>query len=331
LEVANITSVIDTDVSISPAGSGHIVAGRGILMGGNNIGQVPNIESNSTLTFSTAGGDNNLPVRFSGNALTQVLSITAPTSQDLTLSTESSGNSIIAGKRLLMGGNPIQQAPSLNANGTLTFTTAAGANTSPVDFSGNALTNIKSLNGSGTLTLTTAAGANTSPVDFSNNAVTNIKTINGHNIYSYGNFSMNTTQTLSATNTATRVALDTTTSGASGLTLSSNRITIANAGTYNVNYRGYISRSAGNPTTWVWAQKNGTNIADSAVSISVSSTIPEGVLTKSTLFTFSAGDILDFFWAADATTAPLTYTAAITSPYARPASVAFGVMISIVA
>jgi hypothetical protein len=161
--------------------------------------------------------------------------------------------------------------------------------------------------------------------------ITNLSTLNGHNIYQYGNFTMNATQTLGATNTPTRIAIDTTTSGASGLTLASNRITVANAGYYECSWRGYVSRTGGSPQSWIWARINNVDVADSATSISVTTNVSEGVMVKATILKFNAGDILDFFWAADNVGAPLTYTAAITSPYARPSSVAFGVMMNIVA
>jgi hypothetical protein len=166
--------------------------------------------------------------------------------------------------------------------------------------------------------------------------ITNLSTLNGHNIYSFGNFTMNTTQTLAGSNTPTRVKIDTTTSGATGITLDAitniGRLTFANAGTYNINYRGYFVKGGGSSTTsWIWARKNGTDVVDSATSCVVNNSIDNGETQKSTLITLSAADYLEFWWAADNTNAPLTYTAAITSPYARPSSVAFGVMMNIVA
>ena len=142
----------------------------------------------------------------------------------------------------------------------------------------------------------------------------------------YGNFTMNTTQTLSSLLTPTRVAIDTTTTGAVGLTLSSNRITVVNGGTYECSWRGYALRVSGtSPQDWLWARINNVDVADSMTTVAVNSTITDGVMVKTTLLTFNPGDILDFWWAGDNTGAPLTYIAAQTSTYARPAQVAFGV------
>jgi hypothetical protein len=147
----------------------------------------------------------------------------------------------------------------------------------------------------------------------------------------YGNFTMNTTQTAASLLTPIRVAIDTTSVAVGGLTLASNRITVANGGTYECSWRGYATRVSGtSPQDWLWARINNVDVPNSMTTVATNSNITDGVMVKTTLLTFNPGDVLDFWWSTDNAGSPLTYVAALTSPYARPSQVAFGVTMNLV-
>jgi len=66
-------------------------------------------------------------------------------------------------------------------------------------------------------------------------------------------------------------------------------ITVANAGTYNIQFSAQIETSAGADTAYVWYKKNGTNIADSATKVSLANNTAQ-VMTVNIIDEASAND-----------------------------------------
>jgi hypothetical protein len=167
-----------------------------------------------------------------------------------------------------------------------------------------------------------------------NYAIINCPSINGHTLYAYGNFYNGNTsgQTLTATNTATRVKMDTT-AVSSGITLDSStnigRLTFTNAGTYMVNWSGYLVHGSGTSVkTVIWIRLNGTDLAGTGKRQLTDSGLNDVSISSSSQIVVTAGQYIEFYWAADSLVVPLT-TIAASSPY--PLTPAFSCSIQIVA
>ena len=171
-------------------------------------------------------------------------------------------------------------------------------------------------------------------LDMNNYAIINCPSINGHTLYAYGNFYNGNTsgQTLTATNTATRVKMDTT-AVSSGITLDSStnigRLTFTNAGTYMVNWSGYLVHGSGTSVkTVIWIRLNGTDLAGTGKRQLTDSGLNDVSISSSSQIVVTAGQYIEFYWAADSLVVPLT-TIAASSPY--PLTPAFSCSITIVA
>jgi hypothetical protein len=71
--------------------------------------------------------------------------------------------------------------------------------------------------------------------------------------------------------------------------VSNSRITVANAGTYNIQFSAQIDADAGAGTMYIWFKKNGINIADSATKVELSNN-DASVMTVNILDTASDND-----------------------------------------
>jgi hypothetical protein len=128
------------------------------------------------------------------------------------------------------------------------------------------------------------------------------------------------------------VKIDTTTSGASGITLDAitnvGRLTFSNAGTYEVTWNGYLVRASGTANNFIWIRLNGTDVAGTGKKQRTDAGLSEISIGGSTQVTVTSGQYIEFFWATDDINTSLTsYTAS--SPY--PAIPSFSCAISIIA
>ena len=168
-------------------------------------------------------------------------------------------------------------------------------------------------------------------LDMATHTITNLGQLNGHNLYSYGKFYNTVSQSLTVSGTATRVKLNTAGTVA-GITLDTTtnigRLTFTNAGTYMVTWNGYFVRASGTANNFIWIRLNGTDIAGTGKKQKTDASMSEISIGGSTQVTVTAGQYIEFFWAADDTNTSLTAVAA-SSPY--PATPAFSCAISIVA
>jgi hypothetical protein len=171
----------------------------------------------------------------------------------------------------------------------------------------------------------------TASVQAPGNSIAGITTLNGRNIFSYGNFYNTATQTLGAINTATRVVMNTSANNnliTLDTTTNIGRITFTNAGVYNVVWNAYLFHGAGGSVkSCIWIRLNGTDVAGSGKTENNDSQLNETNLTSSSLINATAGQYIEFFWAANSTGVPLTAIAA-SAPF--PATPSFNCTITIV-
>jgi hypothetical protein len=170
-----------------------------------------------------------------------------------------------------------------------------------------------------------------SSISFNSANLTNVSTINGKFLFNYGFFYNTATQTLGATNTATRVEMNT--SGDTfGITLDTTtnigRLTFGNTGVFKVVWNAYLFHGTGGSTKSVlWLRKNGVDVAGTGKTEDNDSQLNETNLSSSALVSVTSGDYIEFFWAANGTNVPLTAVAA-SSPY--PATPSFSCTLAIV-
>jgi uncharacterized protein YcfL len=149
----------------------------------------------------------------------------------------------------------------------------------------------------------------------------------------YSSVSCTSTQ-VAVANTATKITLDTA-SLSNGLTLASNAVTAAQAGYYQVNLQAQCTNAAATvQQVFLWVRKNGVDLASSGAVASINpiagAMLGYTFLISSLIVSLSAGDYLEFYWAADNVNAKLTARAVQAAPFAMPAVPAFAVSMTLV-
>jgi uncharacterized protein (DUF2345 family) len=283
-----------TNLNLSPATGGVIVGNKNLSMGTiNAITNCIGVSSDNALAFTANNGNVNLTAT-------------------------GSGNRILLNSDASMGNRTLFNFTGTNVGGIYGLTTQplvlAGQQTTPAVRCGGTLAMWQ--NG-------TTQGAG--------NSITGITTLNGRNIFSYGNFYNTATQTLGAINTATRIEMNTSANNnliTLDTTTNIGRLTFTNAGVYHVVWNAYlIHGSGGSVKSCIWIRLNGTDVAGSGKTENNDSQQNETNLTSSSMINATAGQYIEFFWAADSTNVPLTAIAA-SAPY--PATPSFSCTISIV-
>lgn len=144
----------------------------------------------------------------------------------------------------------------------------------------------------------------------------------------YGAFQDSTDQTIASTTTAYQMTFDTTDSS-NGVTVvtsggKASRLTVANAGTYNLQWSGQFNNSDTQiHDATVWLRKNGADITGSSGVISVPNS--HGGVDGHTLVGWNyfvdlaANDYIEMMWSATNTAVSLQFYAAGTSP-TRPST-----------
>ena len=138
----------------------------------------------------------------------------------------------------------------------------------------------------------------------------------------YGSFQNTATQTLAAANTPYVVVLNTT-DFAYGVTLGSNRLTVAQDGVYNCQFSlQFENTTTGIIDTFVWLRKNGVDISGTASTWAVVSshggTNGYAIGACNFFVSLAAGDYIELVVAADATGCNIEAYASSTSPFTRP-------------
>lgn len=117
----------------------------------------------------------------------------------------------------------------------------------------------------------------------------------------YGVFYSTVDQT-AVLNTPTAMTLNTT-SEAVGISIVSNsRIVFENAGTYNIQFSAQIHHQGGGgsgDTVYIWFRLNGSDIADSNTSLTITSSSPYAVAAWNYVLTVAAGQYVELYWQTD--------------------------------
>jgi hypothetical protein len=138
----------------------------------------------------------------------------------------------------------------------------------------------------------------------------------------YGSFSSTQTQTLTATNTPTKVTLNNTDYN-NGVTLSSNRVTVTHGGLYNVQFSVQLTNTDTQQHDMdIWFRKNGTDVTNSASVQTVTSTHggqPGYTVIAANFFVrFADNDYIEAWWCSNSTQVQMNYLPAITTPFVSP-------------
>ena len=139
--------------------------------------------------------------------------------------------------------------------------------------------------------------------------------------FSYGDFCNTSTITAAAADTPyaitfsnTNVSLDVT------LGSPTSRIVCGKAGIYSFEFSLQVeSSSAATQTITIWARKNGTDIANSASTVSIKSNTETIVPAWNFVETMGVNDYFELVWSTTSTTVTLSAHASQTVPYIRPA------------
>jgi hypothetical protein len=161
--------------------------------------------------------------------------------------------------------------------------------------------------------LTSLIPTTSGSISMGNANLTNVTTINGKFLFNYGFFYKTNTQTLDVANTARRIAINTSGLG-NAITLDTTtnigRITFTNTGVFQVVWSGYLLHGTGGSTnSCIWIRKNGTDVPGTGKVENNDSQLNETNLTSSSMLSITAGDYIEFFWAATGVNVPLRATA----------------------
>jgi hypothetical protein len=127
----------------------------------------------------------------------------------------------------------------------------------------------------------------------------------------YGAFCSTASQTNPVANISRSMQLETTEHSVGVSIVSGSRITVANAGTYNLQFSAQLEKTDnGVDTVYIWFKKNGTNIPRSTTSIDVLKQAGGSgrfVAAWNYVDTFNAGDYIEIIWQSDDTNMQLAY------------------------
>jgi hypothetical protein len=101
--------------------------------------------------------------------------------------------------------------------------------------------------------------------------------------------------------------------------VSNSRITMANAGVYNIQFSAQFDKSdSGDDTVQIWLQKNGSNIANTNTEMTLTGNNGKHVAAWNFFVNAAAGDYFEICWHSIDTAVFINYIAATSSP-SRPA------------
>lgn len=135
----------------------------------------------------------------------------------------------------------------------------------------------------------------------------------------YGSFFDLTTQTIANTASVYPIAISNTDVSNNVSITSGSRITVARAGVYNLQFSLQLSNaSASEQDAYIWLRKNGTDVADSATTLSIpkkhGSVNGAGVAAWNFIVTLGNGEYVQLYWNANSTDMSMPTIAASASP-----------------
>jgi len=124
-------------------------------------------------------------------------------------------------------------------------------------------------------------------------------------ILHYGAFSDTTLQTAASINTAYAMTFNTTDSS-NGVSIGSpsSRLVVANQGVYNVQFSAQLDEtSGGTANIHIWLRKNGTNVPNTASTVSLQGTAARTVAAWNFIIQLEPTNYVELMWATDTTNA----------------------------
>lgn len=119
----------------------------------------------------------------------------------------------------------------------------------------------------------------------------------------YAIFGQDADVTAAAANTAYKIALDNIAS--QGITLTGSpltEITFVEGGLYSIAFTAQISSTSASQVNFrFWPRKNGTDVTGSTIVASLHNNGATLVVSRTAIFSFAAGDVLNVMWATDST------------------------------
>lgn len=119
----------------------------------------------------------------------------------------------------------------------------------------------------------------------------------------YAIFGQDADITAAAANTAYKIALDNIAS--QGITLTGSpatEITFVEGGLYEVSFTAQISSTSASQVNFrFWPRKNGADVTGSTIVASLHNNGATFVVSRTAIFSFAAGDVLNVMWATDST------------------------------
>jgi hypothetical protein len=183
------------------------------------------------------------------------------------------------------------------------------------DFFGYSLTIINKTSAGFTLSIDNI------PSSFTTDAVVYVQAIalGETSVSNYGNFLSTVSQPNAGATAANAITYNTTDLSSGVSVVSSSRITIANAGIYNIEFSAQLQKSSGgDDQVDIWLAKNGSNVANSNTTIMLHSNPGYEVAAWNFLVQANAGDYYQLYWSSSDTTAQIHAASAGTNP-TRPA------------
>lgn len=136
----------------------------------------------------------------------------------------------------------------------------------------------------------------------------------------YAIFGQDVNITAAAANTAYKIAFDNV--AAQGITLTGSPatdITFAEGGLYEIVFTAQIESTSSSTVDFrFWPRKNGTDVAGSTIVVSLHNNGATTVVSRTAIFSFAAGDVLNAMWATSSTAGRLTAHAATAYAPASP-------------
>jgi len=135
----------------------------------------------------------------------------------------------------------------------------------------------------------------------------------------FGSFYSTQDQSSAGANQMNKMTLNTTDISNGVSIVSNSRITIANAGVYNIQFSAQLDKTdSGDDMVDIWLQKNGSNVANSNTQTTLVGNNGKHVAAWNFVVQASAGDYYEICWHSADTGVFLNYVAAASNP-TRPA------------
>ena len=138
----------------------------------------------------------------------------------------------------------------------------------------------------------------------------------------YGDFAKTADQSIAVINTAEAITFNVTDSS-NGISIGSpaSRIVAANSGLYSFALHAQlISGNASSKNIFIWFRKNGVNIANSTLAVTLSANAQYFPVAKTDFFSLAAGDYIEAYWASSDVAVTLKAIAASGFAPASPAA-----------